>query len=472
MKQLKIPYRYKKIKDKYLITNEYFNWLYLTEEEFKDLKEDKIKKDSEFYKKLVKNRFIFTDPEKIEEFAERERDHLNSLFFGPSLHIVVLTKRCPQACIYCHAAATTNLDKEKYDLSKENAKKYVDLIMNSPNPSITIEFQGGEPLLNFDILKYMSEYARELNKKLNKHLVITVVTNLELMEDQKFNYLINNDIKICTSLDGPKKLHDKNRPSSKIKSSYDKTVEWISKGKEKGMLFGALVTVSKESLKYPIDIIDEYAKLNMRTIHLRPLNFLGNAIHTWNQIGYTPDEFIDFWKKAINHVIDINKKGIFMIERTCSIMLQKILNQHEPQFLDLMSPCGAVIGQMSYDYDGKIYSCDEARTLNEDFFQVGDSNSKSVGEIVKDQKSIEIISTTINDQYYCNYCVYKPYCGVCPVCNYKETGNPICDVLSTSRCKILMAQFDYLFEKLQDPEIKKVFESWVKSENSKPGDAI
>jgi len=333
--------------------------------------------------------------------------------------------------------------------------------MNSPNPHLTIEFQGGEPLLNWEILKYICKYAQELNKTKKKDLIFTVVTNLELMDDEKLKFLIDNKVEICTSLDGPKELHDNNRPTISGISSHDNAVKWMEKYNTEKKQMGALVTVSRESLKYPKEIVDEYKKCGFHNIHLRHLNYLGKAMGTWKDIGYTAEEFIEFWKKGIDYIIELNKKGEFFSERMVRIIVEKVINKREPGYLDLMSPCGAIIGQIAYNYDGKIYTCDEARTMNEDIFQIGDENSKSIKDITQQEKSIQMISSTSNDGYYCDYCAYKPYCGVCPVCNYQETGSLLSDVLRSSRCKVFMAMFDYIFEKLQDPEARKVLESWV-----------
>ncbi|MFT4304430.1 MAG: His-Xaa-Ser system radical SAM maturase HxsB [Candidatus Woesearchaeota archaeon] len=464
MKKIYLPIRYKKINNKYLITGEFFNWIFLTKKQFEEYQTKKIKENSVLYKELVKNRFILDNKEQIELLTERKRNQMDNLFTGPSLHIIVLTKRCNQACIYCHAAAVTE-EKQKCDMNQKTAKRTVDIIMSTPNHYVMIEFQGGETLLNFEILKYIVEYANEKNKKIRKQLAFSIVTNLELMDEEKYQWLKKNRVGICTSLDGPKILHDKNRPSIKFKSSYDNTIKWIKRANKDKLRIGALITVSKESLKYPKEIVDEYVKQGYGMLHLRQLHFLGKAAGIWNTIGYTAEEFIDFWKKAMDYIIKLNKKGTFLAERECHIILQKALNNYEPGYLDLMSPCGAIIGQIAYNYDGKIYTCDEARTMGEELFEIGDENSKSIQEIATTEKAIDIISSTINDSYYCDYCTYKTYCGVCPVCNYKETGSPISDVLRTSRCKILMATFDYIFEKLQEPETKKIFESWIKPEN-------
>lgn len=462
MKTVYLPFRFKKVKDKYLVTNDYFDWLYISESELEQLKNKKVNESSELYKELADNNFLLDkDHDNAKNIIKRRTDNLSHVFLGPSLHIVVLTKRCNHKCIYCHAASNTSKDKDKFDLSKENAKKFVDIIMGSPNPACTIEFQGGEPLLNFEILKYVYEYATELNKKARKDLHFSVVSNLESMDDGIYEYLTSHNISLCTSLDGPKELHDKNRKSMCFESSHDNVEKWMNKYNNEKRRMGALVTVSKESLEYPKEIVDEYVRLGYPTIHLRYLNYLGKAVGTWKDIGYTAEEFIEFWKKAMDYILELNKKGTFITERTCRIILKKVISKKEPNYLDLMSPCGAIIGQLAYNYDGKIFTCDEARTIGEDIFQVGDQDSKSIKNIISQDKSVEMLSCTSNDSYYCEYCAYKPYCGVCPVCNYQETGNPICDVLRTGRCKIFMAIFDYLFEKLQDPKTRKILKSWV-----------
>jgi len=462
METLYLPFRFKKFKDKYLITNDYFDWCFISEDELNLLKNKKVEKDSELYKKLVKNNFIAEKSNSgCKNVIDRKINQMSHVMYGPSLHIIVLTKRCNHKCVYCHASAMCEGKKEKLDISKEDAKRFVEIIMKSPNPFCTIEFQGGEPLLKYDMIKYIHEYATELNKEAKKSLRFSVVTNLEIMDDEKLDFFMKNNIGVCTSLDGPKYLHDKNRESLSHPSSHDNIMKWMEKYKTDKRMMGALVTVSRESLKYPKEIVDEYVRLGFNTIHLRQLNYLGKAIGKWKDIGYTAEEFIEFWKKALDHIIDINKKGYFITERTCRTMLQKILQKIEPSYLDLMNPCGAIIGQLAYNYDGKIYTCDEARTISEEIFQVGDENTKSVKEIIKNDNSIQMLSCTSNDGYYCDYCAYKPYCGVCPVCNYQETGNLISDVLRTSRCKILMAQFDYIFEKLQDEETKKILSIWV-----------
>jgi His-Xaa-Ser system radical SAM maturase HxsB len=352
-------------------------------------------------------------------------------------------------CIYCHASSKPAGCRE-FDMDKETAKKTVDFIFQSPSKKITIEFQGGEPLLNWEIVKYITEYAGQKNKEAKKDLIITLVTNLSEMDEEKMDYLINHNVSVCTSLDGPKELHDYNRKSS-TGSSYEKVVFWIKKFQEEYMKrkikdrkINALVTLTKKSLEYPEEIIDEYVRLGLTDIHLRFLNKLGVAKKSWDKITYSANDYLSFWKKSVCYIEKLRKKGKNITERIVRTMENKIENEFDPNYLDLRSPCGAAIGQLAYNYNGDIYTCDEARMIGEDLFLLGNVKKDIYKDIVTCEKACAVVNASINDQYICNDCVYKPYCGICPVCNYAEQGSIIGKISQTDRCKIFKEQFGYV----------------------------
>ena len=168
-----------------------------------------------------------------------------------------------------------------------------------------------------------------------------------------------------------------------------------------------------------------------------------------------------FWKKALDHILELNKKGIKIRERTGAIFAKKILTETDANFLDLRTPCGAAIGQLAYTPDGNIYTCDEARMLDEDLFRLGNVKQNSYLDIIKSKKTCSIVLASTNEGQICDYCVYKPYCGICPVCNFAEQGSIIAKIPETPRCKIYMAQFDYVFNKLQDSSLMKLFNNWT-----------
>ena len=226
----------------------------------------------------------------------------------------------------------------------------------------------------------------------------------------------------------------------------------------------ALITVTKESLKYPKEIVDEYVKLGFDVIHPRHLNKIGVAKKTWKQIGYSAEEFVNFWKKTMDYIIELNKKNIWIKERLTLIILKKILWHFEPNYTELRSPCGACISQLVYSPEGNVYSCDEGRMLQDNLFKIGNIHKKQSGVIIN-ENSLSIIMSSINDLQQCDDCVWQPYCGLCPVLNYAEFGSLIVDVNKTMRCKIFKETFRYIFEKiLFDEEAKNIFIKWLESE--------
>lgn len=460
-------YRVRKIKGKYLVTTDHGSWVALNKKSFLSLKRGKIKRNSKLFKDLEGKGIILTENNAAQVINDL-RDRYSFLGQGASLHIVVPTLRCNMKCIYCHASSRLP-NAKGCDMGKETAKKAVDFIFQSPSKVIIIEFQGGEPLLNFDLVKYIANYANELNYSHNKDLQITMVTNLTLMDDEKLDFLINNEIDICTSLDGPTEVHDYNRKSIKGKGTYSNVVKQIAKIQKAyeerrvtNRKINALITLTKKSLKRPKAIIDEYIKNNLVGIHLRFLNNLGCAKDSWSRISYPAPEFIKFWIESMDYIIKANKEGKQLRERMVEIILRKILEKHDPGYLDLRSPCGAAIGQLVYDHDGTIYTCDEGRMLGEDTFRLGNVKKDKYKEVLTSNHTCGIIAASTNDTQVCDSCAYKPYCGLCPVHNYAEQGSIIAKLPQTDRCKIFKAQFDYVFDKLLNDKVaREVFLSWV-----------
>jgi His-Xaa-Ser system radical SAM maturase HxsB len=460
------PCRFKKLGNKYLVTNDIGRYFFLSPSMFKKYMEGRISENSKVYKDLEEKGFI-RNSLNFEDLVSKYRQRNNFISQGPSLHIIVVTLRCNYKCIYCQASSV-GMEEKGYDMDKKTAKKVVDMIFCTPSPTITIEFQGGEPLVNWPVVKYIIEYARKKKKKTGKNVMLSLVSNLSLLTEEKYNFLVKNQVSLCTSLDGPEKLHNRNRPCPG-KNSYKETVSWIKKlikrQKKDHTLFhlAALLTVSKFSLKYPREIIDEYLKLGFNRIHLRPLSFLGLSSREKSNVGYSVDEFLKFWKKSMDYIIDLNLKGKFFYERSSGIMLRKILSDIDPNFLDLRSPCGAGIGQMLYNYNGKIYTCDEGRMIGDDTFIIGDVNKNSYKEIMSHDTVKSMCVASLLDNLPCDNCAYKPYCGVCPVLNYALYGDIFTSLPSNEMCKLHKGMLDYLFRKLENKKIRSVFEKWVES---------
>ncbi|MGC9047026.1 MAG: His-Xaa-Ser system radical SAM maturase HxsB [Minisyncoccia bacterium] len=462
-------FRYQKVGEKYLLTNIIGEYVFLTPKEFDEFIKGTLSRRSKTYQLLKNKHFLKNSVESLAETIIKYRQKHQFLYEGPSLHIIVVTLNCNYRCVYCQASSRYYKEKDakNFDLDKDTAQKIVDTIFESPSKSITIEFQGGEPLINWPIIKFIIEYAEKLNKKYHKDLLFTMVSNLSLMTDTIFKYCRKHRVALATSLDGPEYLHNLNRPSPDV-NSYKATTKWIQKIKTdekkhpKDVYYlNALLTVSRNSLKYPKEIINEYLKLGFTGIHLRPLSQLGFSHGNFNIIGYSEKEFFDFWKKSVDYILELNKKKIFFYERGIVIILKKLWMSNDPNFMDLRSPCGAGIGQILYNYDGKVYTCDEGRMLGNDIFLLGNVKKDSYQELISSPKLRMVCQASILENTQCDKCVYEPYCGICPVLNYALYGNIFAPQINTFWCQLHKDMFNYVFAKLQDPKIEQIFKSWV-----------
>ncbi len=469
--------RFKQLGKDYLITNDFGNHVFLLPQQFQKLIAGKLTR-GRTYETLVEKGFIKDKINWAQAIMRYQKGHV-SLLQGTSLHIMVVTLRCDTKCVYCQASSRP-MNSRGYDMDKKTAKKIIDFIFQTPSPTITIEFQGGEPLANWPVVKFVVEYARKKEKSTKKHLFIGLVSNFNMMTQERLDFLMKNYVGMCTSLDGPEFLHNLNRPFPN-NNSYQITTKWIKKIQEiteeqrktskKFYELSALVTISKQSLQYPKEIIDEYLKHGFRGIHLRPLNYLGSAQKSGEKIGYSTQEFLNFWRKSMDYILSLNLKGTPFLERGTMIILEKILKGGDPGYADLRSPCGATISQMLYNYDGKIYTCDEGRMREDDSFMIGDINHKPSSEskekafyenIVSGEKVKTVIVASTLDNSPCDYCVYKPYCGVCPVLNYIAHENLTPQIHNTDWCQRHQGIFYYIFEKLKNKKTAEIFKRWVK----------
>src|SRR5258708_33244176 len=147
-------------------------------------------------------------------------------------------------------------------MTAETAEAALALVFKSPSPSIKIEFQGGEPMLNFDRIIHIVSRAEEINLSEKRDLQFVIATNLAVVTDEILAFCKEHSILISTSLDGPKDLHNKNRPRPGH-DSYERAIAGIEKARQ---VLGhdrvsALMTTTLGSLGRAKDIIDEYIRL-------------------------------------------------------------------------------------------------------------------------------------------------------------------------------------------------------------------
>jgi His-Xaa-Ser system radical SAM maturase HxsB len=450
-------HRIKKIKEDILLINEQGAWALMSKKKYESLIRHELDDES---KKIFEEKGLIVSRNNINRIIKTEFLRRRFMFHPPVLHIILPTLRCNHRCIYCHSSAKIDTKKE-YDMSIETSRKTVEFIMDSPSKAIKIEFQGGESLLNFDVAKEIIHYVKELAEKKEKKVTFSIVSNLTALNEEYLLWLKDHKVRLSTSLDGPKEVHDKNRIYLGGNGTYDDVVRKIEFCRQNGVYVGALMVTTRHSLPMAKEIVDTYLKLGFDHIQLKFINKIGFAENEWNEIGYTPEEYLKFWQESMEYILEKNKEGIFIIERFTHLILQKIFSSDEPGFLDFRNPCGIATGQIAYNYNGDIYCCDEGRGF--DVFCLGNVWNMTYHEYVNQNKTQKLVESSILESSYCDTCIFKPYCGQCPVLNYAEQHSLIPKIATNTRCKIMKGIFEWIFQKaVFDESAKKVFNEWLK----------
>lgn len=427
-----------------------------------------IKNDETIYADLIANFFISEKPipDLIDVLATRYRTKKSFLDEFTALHIFVVSLRCNHSCHYCQVSRVSE-NRQDFDISLENLKAGVDHMFRSPSSSLTMEFQGGEPLLAFDKVKYGVEYANSLNLTHKKDITFVICTNATVFTDEILNFCNEHNIMISTSLDGPEFLHNANRPKTGTKS-YELVLKGINTAREKigHDKVSALMTTTALSLDYPVEIIDNYIENGFSNIFLRPISPYGFALKNVKKNHYHTQKYLDFYKKGLAYIIDLNKKGHFMVEDYTTVILKKILTPFPVSYVDLQSPAGMINNVVVFNYDGYIYATDESRMLaeNKDF-------TFRLGHVKDDYHSIFYGSKAKSFAQYwsneclagCSDCGFQSYCGADPVFHYASQGDfegfrPDSD-FCLKNMEIIRHIFDLIDSEGKD--ILKIFNSWV-----------
>ena len=465
-------FRFRQVGKKTLITNYEGFWALLTPEEFERYATGTVQPGSPLHQRLSDNNFLKATYD-TKKGAARLWQRRQALTQGPNLHLLIVTLRCNESCVYCHASRA-GMDAVQTDMSRATAERSIDLILQSPNPNLTIEFQGGEPLVAFDVVKHAIAYANEKNKSVGKQLEFTMVTNLSLMDEEKLSYLLENRVQLCTSIDGPEHLHDGQRKLPGA-SAHTKATYWIKRINEAYAERGldptlyrveALLTTTRDSLPLWKEIVDTYVDLGCRALFLRPVDPFGWVEKTARKVEYPREHFMEYYRNAVDYMIELNLKGVQVLERYAAIFLSKFFG-NDPNFLDLRTPAGAGIGCLAFNYDGKVFTCDEGRMLHEmgdSSFLIGNVTESKYRDIVSHPtvRSM-VLASNLDGQPDCINCAYNPYCGTQSTHNHKKFGSVFGRARESTICAVHKGIQDFLFERLsqEDPKVLDIFQKWT-----------
>lgn len=464
-----LPFNLDRYNDtEYIITNMAGEYLIIPFEVINKAVNHQLSVDSKEYVDLRARHFLkpFDDKAPIDLLALKLRTKLSRLANFTNLHIFVVTLRCDHSCPYCQVSRQQE-DKGSFDMTKEMADRSLDFVFRSPCPGIKIEFQGGEPLLNFEMVKYVVLEAEKRNLEHKRDLQFVIATTLSLVTDEILEFCRVHNIFLSSSLDGSEDLHNTNRPKAG-KDSYQKFSEGLIKARS---VLGfdrisALMTTTDKSLPRVKEIVDEYLKFGFDGIFLRALSPYGFAIKTKKFMSYDAERWLDFYKEGLDYIIELNKSGVRFVEQYTAMILTKMLTVHEPGFVDLMSPAGAGIAAIVFNYDASIYASDESRMLAEmgDYsFRLGNVLENTYEEVILSDTLIGLLDETYTKSVpMCSECAFEPYCGADPVYHHAIHKDKVGRKPESAFCKRNTAIFKHLIELMRsDAEVKKIFLGWA-----------
>lgn len=320
---------------------------------------------------------------------------------------------CNLRCKYCFAS-TGDFGGGRALMDADTGKAAIDFLIKYSvgRKNIELDFFGGEPLMNFDVVKEVVEYARGKEKEHNKNFRFTITTNGVLLNDEITDYINKEMSNVVLSIDGRKEVNDNLRPTCNQKGSYDvimpKFIDLVKKRNNENYYVRG--TFTKHNLDFTNDVI-----------HLNDMGF--------DQISVEPvvaDPKMDYaltdsdielikaeYEKLALEVIDRKNKGLdinffhFMID----------LDQG-PCAIKRLRGCGCGNEYVAVTPDGDIYPCHQFVGMEE--WKMGSLSDLSIDFNKKDY----FAKATVYNKKDCTECWAKFYCsGGCNANNLVYAGD-------------------------------------------------
>ena len=308
---------------------------------------DLIKEVYEEIKTLEKEGSIFSQELTSEGLGiKRDKD------FAIKALCLNIAHDCDLACKYCFAS------KGSYKLKKsimpvEVAFEAVDFMLENSGSrkNLEIDFFGGEPLLNYDLIVETVKYAREKEKDTGKRFNFTVTTNGTLLDSEKIDFINNNMDNVVISIDGRQKIHDNMRCFPSGEGSYDdivpKAMELIKK-REKGKSYFVRGTYTARNLDFSKDVL-HIANLGAKEISIEPVVGKGESFHIKPE--NLPVIFLEY-EKLLDEILKRNKQGNPFKFYHFNLNIYK-----GPCIHKRITACGAGSEYFAVSTDGDLYPC-------------------------------------------------------------------------------------------------------------------
>ncbi|MCA0386657.1 MAG: thioether cross-link-forming SCIFF peptide maturase [Firmicutes bacterium] len=356
--------------------------------------ENAIKETLEEIDYLIENEMLFTDDAYVNSVEFNNRAPVVKAL---CLHVA---HDCNIRCAYCFASQG-DFKGDRSLMSYEVGKKALDLLVaNSGNRrNLEVDFFGGEPLMNFEVVKQLVAYGRSIEAEHNKNFRFTLTTNGVLLNDEIIDYVNEHMSNVVLSIDGRKEVNDKMRYTISGGGTYDIIVEKFKRLVEKraGKSYYVRGTFTKHNLDFAKDVI-HLADLGFKSTSVEPVVAKPTDSYaiTEEDIAYLNKQYEELAQEMVNRH---NTENAFSFFHFALDMGQG------PCVVKRLSGCGAGSEYLAITPEGDIYPCHQF---------VGDEHFK-MGNVLAGILDFGLTNQFKNAHVYnkekCRTCWAKFYCS-------------------------------------------------------------
>ncbi len=306
---------------------------------------------------------------------------------------------CNMTCKYCFG------DKGAYEgerslLSPEIGRKAIDfLLQHSGNRrNLEIDFFGGEPLMNFDVVKHLVAYGREAEKSYGKNIRFTITTNGLLLDDAKSDYINKNMDNVILSIDGRPEVNDNMRRTVNDKGTYDIIIKnYLRFVEERKGTYYVRGTFTRENLDFSRDVrhlVDQgFKNVSVEPVVTDPSLDYALQNEDVESILAEYDKLTDLF---LEYAEEDKKFEFFHFNLD--------LNQG-PCVVKRVSGCGAGTEYIAVSAEGDLYPCHQF--VGNPDFRLGNLND----DCFVNQRYDDFNSAHIYNKEKCRSCWAKFYCS-------------------------------------------------------------
>jgi uncharacterized protein len=309
---------------------------------------------------------------------------------------------CNLRCKYCFAS-TGDFGGGRALMPFEVGKAALDFIIrnSASRHNLEVDFFGGEPLMNFDVVKRLVEYGRKIEKEHNKHFRFTITTNGILLDDEKIDFINREMSNVVLSIDGRREVNDMMRPHVDGSGTYDEIVKNFKKlvsrrGDKEYYVRG---TYTHKNLDFSNDVL-HLADLGFDQISIEPVVCADDSPYAIQEEDLL--QIYSEYEKLAKAYIERRKEG-----RKFNFFHFMIDLNEGPCIYKLLRGCGCGNEYIAVTPNGDIYPCHQF--VGQDGFVMGNVLNES-GIFTSDMKA-DFSKANIFSKDGCDTCWARYFCS-------------------------------------------------------------